>query len=66
MRTNLSEEWVELIWEHAITPYLAEQLFGEEDRLATFSLERLRFGRPEGHELEAEPPPPFDETTEPE
>ena len=50
MRTNLSEEWVELIWEHAITPYLAEQFFGEEDRLADFSLERLRFGEPEAPE----------------
>ena len=44
MRANLTEEWVELIWKHAILPYLGEQFFGEEERLAEFELERLRFG----------------------
>ena len=42
LRTELTEEWVSLIWEHAILPYLAEQFFGEEDRLRDFSLELLR------------------------
>ena len=40
--TNLSEEWVELIWKHSILPYVAEQLFDEPDRLAEFDLKRLR------------------------
>jgi MoxR-like ATPase len=44
MRANLTEEWVGLIWEHAIMPYLAEQFFGEEERLTEFNLDRLRFG----------------------
>jgi len=44
MRANLTDEWVELIWEHAIIPYLGEQFFGEEERLADFELKRLRFG----------------------
>jgi hypothetical protein len=43
MRANLSEEWVELIWSHAIVPYLGEQLFGEDERLAEFELDRLRY-----------------------
>jgi MoxR-like ATPase len=46
MRANLTEEWVELIWEHAVLPYLGEQFFGEEERLAEFELNRLRFGVP--------------------
>jgi 5-methylcytosine-specific restriction enzyme B len=44
MRANLTEEWIGLIWEHAILPYLGEQFFGEEDRLADFALDRLRYG----------------------
>lgn len=39
---RLSEEWVHLIWEHAILPYLAEQFFGTEERLDNFKLESLR------------------------
>jgi 5-methylcytosine-specific restriction protein B len=54
MRGNLSEEWIELIWEHAITPYLAEQFFGEEDRLGEFELARLRFGEPEDLETDTQ------------
>ena len=33
---------VERIWKHAVLPYVAEQLFGEPDRLAEFKLDRLR------------------------
>lgn len=47
MRANLSAEWVERIWTHAIVPYLAEQFFGQEDRLADFSLDRLKAGESE-------------------
>jgi 5-methylcytosine-specific restriction endonuclease McrBC GTP-binding regulatory subunit McrB len=42
IRSDLSEEWVRRIWEHAVIPYIEEQLFGEEDRLAQFDLDRLR------------------------
>jgi 5-methylcytosine-specific restriction endonuclease McrBC GTP-binding regulatory subunit McrB len=44
MRANLTEEWVDLIWEHAVLPYLGEHFFGEEERLAEFELNRLRYG----------------------
>jgi hypothetical protein len=44
MRANLTEEWVGLIWEHAVLPYLGEHFFGEEERLAEFELNRLRYG----------------------
>jgi MoxR-like ATPase len=44
LRKDLSEEWVELIWEHSIIPYLAEHFLGEESRLEEFDLGRLRRG----------------------
>jgi 5-methylcytosine-specific restriction protein B len=42
MRKDLDEEWVELIWQHSVLPYIAEQYFGEEERLDQFDLELLR------------------------
>ena len=42
MDQNLDEEWVELIWDHSVLPYIAEQFFGEDDRLKEFALHRLR------------------------
>lgn len=41
---RLDEERVRMIWEHSILPYVAEQLFTEEERLHDFTLERLRQG----------------------
>ena len=42
MRDNLSDEWMELIWEHAIMPYLAERFYGDEDRLTEYDLKKLQ------------------------
>ncbi len=42
MRPDLTDQWVELIWEHAILPTIAEQFFGEESAVAEFHLDRLR------------------------
>jgi 5-methylcytosine-specific restriction enzyme B len=42
MRSDLDEEWVELIWDHSIIPYLAEQFFGESERLEQFRLSAIR------------------------
>ncbi len=42
MRPNLDEEWVELIWEHSILPYVEEQLFGQTERIEEFNLGKLR------------------------
>jgi 5-methylcytosine-specific restriction enzyme B len=44
LRSDLSEEWVESIWEHAVLPYLEEQFFGREDELRKFKLSVLRSG----------------------
>jgi MoxR-like ATPase len=44
LRKDLSEEWVELIWEHSIIPYLAEHFLGQASRLEEFQLPRLRRG----------------------
>lgn len=41
MRGDLNDRWVELIWQHAVLPYLEEPFFGEEDRLRDFSLGAL-------------------------
>jgi 5-methylcytosine-specific restriction enzyme B len=44
MDSRLNEERVRMIWEHSVLPYLAEQLFTEEERLQDFLLDRLRQG----------------------
>jgi 5-methylcytosine-specific restriction protein B len=50
MRVDLDEEWVALIWEHSVLPYIAEQFFGEEDRLSEFDLQVLRQLGPRTHQ----------------
>lgn len=42
MTDDLDEGWIELIWDHSVLPYIAEQFFGEDDRLDEFALARLR------------------------
>ena len=42
LRPDLSEEWIELIWEHAVLPYVAEQLPDDPAALEAFRLDRLR------------------------
>ena len=42
LREDLSEEWVELIWQHSVMPYLEEQFFGDEPRLKGFEFARLK------------------------
>ena len=42
MHEDLDDDWVELIWEHSVLPYIAEQFFGEEDQVPDFDLEKLR------------------------
>jgi 5-methylcytosine-specific restriction protein B len=41
VRANLDDPWIARIWEHAILPYVAEQFFGEEERLSEFRLDAL-------------------------
>ena len=42
LRDDLDDDWIVTIWKHAILPYLAEQFFGEEDRLKDFQLDVVR------------------------
>ena len=42
MQDDLDEGKVDLIWEHNVLPYIEERLFGEDNRLAEFSLTSLR------------------------
>lgn len=57
LRDDLSEEWVEIIWEHAVLPYLSEQFFDEEERLEEFDLGILRSAVDGVGEREADEPP---------
>lgn len=41
MRETLDEEWVKLIWEHSVLPYVAEHFYGEEERVSEFELDAL-------------------------
>jgi 5-methylcytosine-specific restriction enzyme B len=38
----LTEDWVRLVWDHAVLPHIAERLFDAPERLAEFDLDRLR------------------------
>src|SRR5688572_4792814 len=42
LRSDLNEEWIGMIWEHSVLPYIAEQYFGDDSRLEAFALEKLR------------------------
>ena len=44
MKTTWTKQQVELIWQHSVLPYIEERLFGQDDRLGQFSLDRLRQG----------------------
>lgn len=46
LRSDLDEARVELIWQHAIIPYLQEQFIGEGDRWMDFTLGRMRQVKP--------------------
>ena len=46
MKPDLDDEMVRLIWEHNVLPYIEEHLYGEHERLAAFSLDRLRHAEP--------------------
>jgi hypothetical protein len=39
--TELNAHWVEVIWARSVLPYIEERLFGERDRLASFTLSAL-------------------------
>ena len=41
MKLGLTEGKVRFIWEQAVLPYLAEQFFGDEERLKEFGFDRL-------------------------
>jgi hypothetical protein len=42
MKEGLTDEWVDLIWTHAVLPYLEEHFFGQPDRVQEFDLAALR------------------------
>ena len=45
LRKDLDEEWVQLVWEYSVVPYLKDQLMGQEERYGefdNFDLHRIR------------------------
>ena len=42
MKSGLTDEHVGLTWEHNVRPYIEEQLYGQQERLAEFDLDTLR------------------------
>ncbi len=42
MHTDLDDPAVERIWNHNVLPYIEEHLFGEDDKLHEFKLDKLR------------------------
>ncbi|MBP9024745.1 MAG: AAA family ATPase [Phycisphaerae bacterium] len=42
LKEGLTEDWVKMIWAHAVIPYLEEHFFGQPDRVADFAFDRLR------------------------
>lgn len=42
LKEGLSDEWVRMIWDHAVIPYMEEHFFGQPDRVLEFSLDRLK------------------------
>lgn len=42
LRTDLDDNWIALIWEHAVLPYLSEQFIEDDTALSEFALDRLK------------------------
>ncbi len=42
MQKGLDEDKINRIWEHSVLPYVQERLFGEDERIAEFRLDKLR------------------------
>ena len=42
MKDGLDDAYVERIWKHSVRPYIEERLFGDDNRVAEFALDKLR------------------------
>lgn len=68
MRPQLSDHWVERIWEYSITPFVEEQFFGDADAPKQFTLDALRTPAAEPQPLDVRAPasePDDDATPQP-
>lgn len=54
LREDLTAEWVDIMWEHAVIPYLAEQMMDEVERLKEFDLNVLRAATTPGNTSEGQ------------
>ena len=64
MKKDLDEAVLRRVWDYDVMPFLEDQLFGQEEELARFRLERLRGSEHADHNAEgtpAEPRTPDDE-----
>ncbi|MCY3800117.1 MAG: AAA family ATPase [Chloroflexi bacterium] len=42
LRDDLDGDWIDLVWEHSVLPYIQDQLLGEGDRYRDFELDKVR------------------------
>jgi 5-methylcytosine-specific restriction protein B len=64
MKKDLDEAVLQRVWDYDVMPFLEDQLFGQEEELERFRLERLRGAEDADHNAEgtpAEPRTPDDE-----
>jgi MoxR-like ATPase len=52
LRADLTERWVELLWQHSVLPTIAEHFFGADEQIERFTLARLRNPVSEDHGVE--------------
>ncbi len=41
-KDRLGADWIEMIWQHSVLPFLEEHFYGEPDRLREFDLKKLQ------------------------
>ena len=61
MNADMDEDWLAMVWEHSVLPYVEEQFFGQDERVAAFALDRLRRQVERVALRVAEESPPYDD-----
>ena len=58
MKKDLDEAVLRRVWDYDVMPFLEDQLFGQEEELERFRLERLRGADDADHNAEGTPAEP--------
>jgi hypothetical protein len=62
MKKDLDEAVLRRVWDYDVMPFLEDQLFGQEEKLGRFRLERLRGSEDADHNAEGTPAEPRADT----